>query len=878
MADSLGTVLVVDDDQDVALVCCLHLEAAGFEVEHVGSAGAAMEAIERHRPDVVLLDYMLPDFDGVEVTRRLRGDRATAGVPVVMLTARTDDQDQVAAWEAGVSDYLTKPFEGAKLVAIVHQAITRSARDEVERRQEAMRSLRGGEAERRAHLATIVEESSDAVIGKSLDGEITYWNRAAARLYGWAEDEVLGSSISLITAPEHTDETFQLLEQVRMGQVIEAFETVRVHRDGRRIQVSLSVSPVRDAEGRVVGVATIARDVTDRLQMQARFRSLIEAAPDAMVIVDADGHIELVNRQTEVLFGHSREDLLGQPVEILIPHHFRARHPECRRRYADRPRTREMGAGLELSGLRADGTQFPVEISLSPLDDDEGLSYAATIRDVTERKSADARFKGLLEAAPDAMVIVGPDGRITLINAATERLFGYRREELVGQQVEILVPDGFRPSHPTLRRKYGADEHVRQAAHGRNLDLAARRRDGTAFPAEISLSSIETEEGRLVSAAIRDVTERKLAEERFRGLVEAAPDAMVIVDADGRISLVNAQTVKMFGYEREELVGRPVEVLVPTRYRDRHPKHREGYGSSPRVRPMGAGHDLCGMRKDGSEFPVEISLSPLETDQGVTISASIRDITVRRRAEEAQALAFEREKEATARLREVDRLRNDFLSTVSHELRTPLTAIKGFAEFLTGSWHDIPDDRREEMVARILAAGGRLDFLIQDLLDFSRLERGRLKVNLVPTCLADVVRETVEHAGPALEGHEVVCDLDEDATVQADRNALMRVVENLLTNAAKFSPQGSTIHVTTETDDDRVVLSVRDEGIGIPEHEHEKVFDRFYRVPDTAVSHPGTGIGLAIVKHFVEAQRGRVDVVSSLGGGAEFRVRLSSGR
>ncbi len=777
-----------------------------------------------------------------------------------------------------MSEYLTKPFEGAKLLSTVRLVMLRTDTDAAEHRQEAMQRLRGGETDKLNQLAAIVENSGDAVIGLTLDGDISYWNNGAEQLFGWAEDEVIGSSIAVVHDPDAHDDTLAALGKVAVGQPVDAFEGVRLHRDGRRLHVSMSHSPIRDDEGRVVGASLIARDVTERVEMEMRFRSLVEAAPDAMVIVDADGHIELVNRQVEVLFGHRREDLIGQQVEVLIPHHFRAKHPDFRRRYADRPRTREMGAGLELSGLRADGTEFPVEISLSPLGSDNGVSYAATIRDVTERKSAEARFKGLLEAAPDAMVIVGPKGRIMLVNAATERLFGYGREELIGQTVELLVPEGFRHNHPGLRRSYIGDPKVRAHAHGRNLDLAARRKDGTDFPAEISLSSITAADGRLVSAAIRDVTERKRAEERFRGLVEAAPDAMVIVDTEGRISLVNAQTLKMFGYEREELIGRPVEVLVPTRFRDRHPKHRETYGQGPRVRPMGAGLDLCGMRKDGTEFPVEISLSPLETDQGVTISASIRDVTVRKRAEEAQALAFSREREATARLREVDRLRNDFLSTVSHELRTPLTAIRGFAEWLVGAWDETPDQRRLEMVTRILAAGGRLDFLIQDLLDFSRLERGNLKVKLAPHRLADVVRETLQHAGPALEEHTIATDFDEQATVEVDRNAFMRVVENLLTNAAKFSPGGSTIHVGVRQCEDDVTLSVRDEGIGIAESEHEKVFDRFYRVHETAGSHPGTGIGLAIVKHFVEAQRGRVEVASLPGEGAEFRVHLEAAR
>ncbi|TCR26306.1 PAS domain S-box-containing protein [Streptomyces sp. BK205] len=246
--------------------------------------------------------------------------------------------------------------------------------------------------------------------------------------------------------------------------------------------------------------------------------------------------------------------------------------------------------------------------------------------------AAEERFRGLLEAAPDAMVIVDDTGTIRLVNAQTEALFGYQREELLGHPVELLVPGRFRTHHTAHRNGYAHNQQVRPMGAG--LDLYGLRKDGTEFPVEISLSPLETTDGLLVSAAVRDVSERKAAEERFRGLLEAAPDAMVIVDDTGTIRLVNAQTEALFGYQREELLGHPVELLVPGRFRTHHTAHRNGYAHNQQVRPMGAGLDLYGLRKDGTEFPVEISLSPLETTDGLLVSAAVRDVSERKTAEE----------------------------------------------------------------------------------------------------------------------------------------------------------------------------------------------------------------------------------------------------
>jgi PAS domain S-box-containing protein len=494
-----------------------------------------------------------------------------------------------------------------------------------------------------------------------------------------------------------------------------------------------------------------------------------------------------------------------------------------------------------------------------------------TVRDAVRQQQDEKRFRGLLEAAPDGIVIVDRQGTIVMVNAQTQNMFGYTRQELLGSHVEMLVPLHFRDIHPFHRTQYGKNSILRPM--GADLDLYALHKDGSEFPVEISLSPMDTEEESLVIAAVRDISERKRAEEQFRGLLESAPDAMVVVDTEGMIRLVNSQTERLFGYDRLEIVGQPVEVLVPKRFRRKHTRNREGYYGQHPVRPMGMGLDLFGLRKNGSEFPVEISLSPLETETGLLVSAAIRDVTQRKRMEADVQKLNEDLKQRAAQLEAANKELEAFSYSVSHDLRAPLRSIDGFSNVLLEDYAEQLPNEGKNYLERVRAAAKRMAVLIDDLLNLSRVTRTPLQLRFIN--LSRIAEDVVQALRENQPESQVTFVLAPDLMVEGDPNLLHIVLENLLGNAWKFSAKqpepriefGQKTHVKERT------FYVRDNGVGFDMAYADKLFGVFQRL-HSITEFPGTGVGLATVQRIIAIHGGRIWAESAEGEGATFYFTL----
>lgn len=479
--------------------------------------------------------------------------------------------------------------------------------------------------------------------------------------------------------------------------------------------------------------------------------------------------------------------------------------------------------------------------------------------DSVSRDASPETFRLMVEAAPNAMIMVNSAGKIVFANIQAEILFGYPREELMGQLIEILIPQKFEANHPAYRNHFFADPKSRAMGAGR--DLFAIRKDKTEFPVEIGLNPITTPDGPMVLAAVIDITERKRAEEKFRLAVEAAPNAMIMVNHEGKITLVNTQAEMLFGYPREELMGQTIEMLIPQKFKAHHPGYRNQFFQEPQTRSMGAGRDLFGLRKDGNEVPIEIGLNPIKTGEGTFVLASIIDITERKRmAAEMQTM----EKMTALGV---------MAAGVAHELNNPMMGILNFIQYSLK--HVAPDHKVYPILQDTEREILRCNRIIENLLTFAHAEK-RDESFYQEKEIGDLVGRVLKRLNDRIELEKITVEKHvTEAIMEVKMNAegIERVLMNLVSNAIDSMEESKTKLLRIDVGQEKNFLFIRisDTGSGIHPEVLQKIFDPFFT---TKPPGKGTGLGLSICRSIVREHQGDISCESRAGQGTSFKILL----
>jgi len=486
-------------------------------------------------------------------------------------------------------------------------------------------------------------------------------------------------------------------------------------------------------------------------------------------------------------------------------------------------------------------------------------------------RSREAKFREiaeLLDLTHDAIFVRNVAGKIVYWNRAAELLYGWRRHEAEGKVPhELLHTDFPKPltevENDVYETGFWEGEIVHRRRDGKRVTVQSRwalRRDPAGNPEAILESN-------------RDITQRLREENKFRNLLETAPDAIVIVDENGIIQLINAQTEKLFGFFRGELIGQPIEMLIPARFRKAHSHHRRAYSQSPRTRSMGAGLELYGIRKDGSEFPVEISLGPLNAEEGTLVSSSIRDVSERRHADEKIRKLNAELEHRIAQLSVVNEELESFSYSVSHDLRAPLRHIDGFTRILRDEYSANLSDEGKHYLDRVIKAANEMGRLVDDLLNLARI--GRTPMVREKVSLGEIVRRAIEELAHEAEGREIEWSIELLPEVECDPGLAKQVFLNLLSNALKFTRgrKPAVIEIGARQAKGTEAIFVRDNGVGFDPKYGGKLFGVFQRLHKQD-EFEGTGVGLATVRRIIRRHGGNVWAESEPGHGATFTFTL----
>jgi len=778
----------------------------------------------------------------------------------------------------------------------------------------ALAERRRGE-ETRDRLAAVVESSDDAIISKSLDGKVTAWNSGAEKVFGYTAAESLGKSLDRLLPPEHPNEESEILTRVTRGERINHFETTRLRKDGQRIHISATISPVKDRSGAIVGVAKIARDITERKQTdeaRERLAAAVECSDDAIISKTMDGMISSWNPGAEKLFGYTAAEVMGKPLLLLLPPDRAAEENdtlECLRQGRS-------VTNLETVRVRKDGLHIDVSVTISPIRDRAGSIVGASkiARDITERKrvlealrQSEERFQAIANGIPQLAWMAEADGSVFWFNQRWYDYTGTTLEQSRDWSWRNVHDPNFLPQ--VLERWQGAID----AGIPFEMEFPLRGGDGHFRVFLTQVMPVKDAEGSVTRwfGTNTDITEWKEAEKRLALQAEELARSRVALESqtlllqsvldsisEGLVVADHRENLVIWNPAAAKIIGMGATTLPSSGW----PAHY-GLFLSDAVTPLAPEQDPLTRALHGEvctaqlfvrnpKIPagvwIEASASPLKDKSGAEHGGvcAFRDITERKKIEaqirhmndELEIRVLER----TVQLEAANQELEAFSYSVSHDLRAPLRHISGFSQMLTEEFGPTLDPGARDYLDRIQAGTLRMGLLLDELLNLARL--GRHALHPQPTQLNSVVAEVLAILQPETAGRQVDWIIADLPLVDCDAVLVQQVFQNLLVNALKFTrPRPRAVieisceFAPPEAPDGPLVFMVRDNGVGFNMKYADKLFGVFQRLHRTK-DFEGTGIGLATVQRIIHKHGGRVWAEAEQDVGAAFYFTLGVGK
>ena len=722
------------------------------------------------------------------------------------------------------------------------------------------------EEENLRRFATVVRDSNDAITIQDFEGRITAWNRGAELMYGYSEAEALLANIERLTSPGKVAEQKDFTRRLVAGEKISSFETQRVTKDGRTLDVWLTVTKLMDAAGKPIGIASTERDITGRkreAEEASRMVTVVRDSNDAITIQDFEGQITAWNHGAEQMYGYGEAEALQMNIGRLTPADREAEQKDFTRRLV----AGEAITSLETQRVTKDGRILDIWMTVTKLVDDAGnpIGIASTERDITARKREEEnlrRFATVVRDSNDAITIQDFEGRITAWNRGAELMYGYGEAEALAANIERLTTPAKVAEQKDFIRRLIAGEAIT------SFETQRVTKDGRVLDVWMTVTKLMDEAGKPVGLASteRDITARKREEENLRRMatvVRDSNDAITISDFNGRITAWNRGAEQMYGYSETEALQMSLWLLTPP---DKVPEKKAF------INRLIAGEAISSFEtqrvtKDGRILDVWLTLTKLTDDAGkpIGIASTERDITARKRAEEQLRLTL-------ADLERSNKELEQFAYVASHDLQEPLRMISSYTQLLAQRYGSQLDEKARRYVNYTVDGVIRMQALINDLLAYSRAgTRGR---PLAATDTHAVLGEAIRNLAAMIAESRAIITNDDLPTVRADATQLVLVFQNLLANAIKFRrDEPPRVHVSAQDRGPEWVFAVKDGGIGIEPQHAERVFVIFQRL-HTRTEYPGTGIGLAVCKRIVERHGGKIWFESKPGHGTTFFFTL----